>query len=908
MSAEPAPRLTAALREHYRIERQLGEGGMATVYLAEDLKHGRNVALKVLKPELAAVVGAERFLAEIQTTAKLQHPHVLPLHDSGEADGLLYYVMPYVEGESLRDRLDRERQLPVDEAVRIATDLAEALGYAHRQGVIHRDIKPANIMMHEGRPLIADFGIALAVGAAGGSRLTETGLSVGTPYYMSPEQATGDSAVGPRSDTYALGCVLYEMLTGDPPHIGSTAQAVLGKIIQGVPVSATAVRKSVPPNVDAAIRKALEKLPADRFTDAQGFAKALADPGFRHGEAAGAVAAGGGVWNRLSVALAGASVLLAAAFGWALTRPPPEIHTPVERFASPFLEGQEPRRGVPIVSYALSPDGSMLVYMGPSTGGGPQLWLRRWEDLEASPIPGTEGGMGPAVSPDGLELVFWQEREWKILSLLGGPVRSLLSIGDHLAWARWGSDGYVYTSTPDGIVRVLPSGGPVETVQRLDGDENTGALSFYDLLPGGETALMMSGVGGAWDSEIKAVDLKTGEIKPLAFGLIPHYATSNHLVFLSPGENVFDGTLMAARFDPETVELLGPQVPIVTGVEAFTLSATGKLFYSRPPNQSVTLRELVWVTRTGEATPVHPGWTFDRGGANAGFSLSPDGRHVALRAMGDDGPDIWIKELDDGGLRRLTNGEGEERFPRWSHDGQRVTYLYGGPSGGLDVFSRPANGTGDQELLFDHDVTLAQGFYGPDGEWLILRTISAGASIGRDILAVRPGIDSAARPLLVEEYGEGAPALSPDGRWLAYNSDETGRYEVYVRPFPDVDTDKVLVSAAGGIAPLWAHSGSELFYVDGDNNMVAAKVETDPGFRIVERQTLFPVPPGTMPRDNQFVTGLYDIAPDDQRFLMARIYVDPNPAASPEPTEAPSAPRAILVQNFFEVLKELAGN
>ncbi|MCH7935194.1 MAG: serine/threonine protein kinase, partial [Gemmatimonadetes bacterium] len=308
--SDPITRLNAALEGRYRIERELGEGGMATVYLAEDIKHERKVALKVLKPELAAVVGAERFLAEIKTTANLTHPHILPLHDSGEADGFLFYVMPHVEGESLRERLDREHQLPVDEAIHIATNVAEALDYAHRQGVIHRDIKPANILLQDGKPVISDFGIALAVGVAGGGRLTETGLSLGTPHYMSPEQATGDQTTGPATDTYALGCVLYEMLVGEPPYTGSTAQAILGKIIAGELASATEERASVPANVDAAIRKALEKIPADRFTGAQEFAKALADPGFRHGETAGAgSAAGAGPWKKAALALTASTVL-----------------------------------------------------------------------------------------------------------------------------------------------------------------------------------------------------------------------------------------------------------------------------------------------------------------------------------------------------------------------------------------------------------------------------------------------------------------------------------------------------------------------------------------------------------------------------------------------------------------------
>ncbi len=272
---DPITRLNAALEGRYRIERELGAGGMATVYLAEDEKHKRKVALKVLKPELAAVVGAERFLAEIKTTANLQHPHILPLFDSGEAASYVFYVMPFVEGESLRERLDREHQLPVDEAVKITTDLAEALGYAHRHGVIHRDIKPANILLSSGRPLVADFGIALAVSSAGGDRLTETGLSMGTPYYMSPEQAAGDGHIDARSDIYSLAAMMYEMLAGEPPYTGRTALAIIGKkMVDPIP-SVRRVRSSVPEAVDTAIMQALEKLPADRFRSVEQFVDAL---------------------------------------------------------------------------------------------------------------------------------------------------------------------------------------------------------------------------------------------------------------------------------------------------------------------------------------------------------------------------------------------------------------------------------------------------------------------------------------------------------------------------------------------------------------------------------------------------------------------------------------------------------
>jgi eukaryotic-like serine/threonine-protein kinase len=277
---DPLAHLQTALSERYRVEKLIGVGGMATVYLARDLRHDRNVALKLLKPELGAVLGVERFLSEIRVTANLQHPHLLPLFDSGEADGLLYYVMPYVEGESLRGRLDREKQLPVSEALRIAVAVAGALDYAHRHNVVHRDLKPENILLQDGQPVVSDFGIALAVTNAGGTRVTQTGLSLGTPQYMSPEQATGDRVIDARSDIYSLAAVLYEMLTGEPPHTGATVQAIIARVLTDRVRSVRASREMVPENVDAAIQRGLAKLPADRFATAKEFAEALQDPRF----------------------------------------------------------------------------------------------------------------------------------------------------------------------------------------------------------------------------------------------------------------------------------------------------------------------------------------------------------------------------------------------------------------------------------------------------------------------------------------------------------------------------------------------------------------------------------------------------------------------------------------------------
>ncbi|MGH7701508.1 MAG: serine/threonine-protein kinase, partial [Gemmatimonadales bacterium] len=392
-------RLTAALSDRYTIEvgadgrpSLLGAGGMATVYLAQDLKHHRKVAVKVLRPELAAVIGAERFLHEITTTANLQHPHILALHDSGTVDGTVFYVMPFVEGETLRDRIAREKQLPIEEAVRITREVAGALDYAHRHGVIHRDIKSENILLHDGSALVADFGIALAATTAGGGRMTETGMSLGTPTYMSPEQAMGERALDARTDIYALGCVLYEMLTGEPPFSGPTAQAIVAKVMTADPVRPCDLRKTVPAHLEAATLTALAKLPADRFASAHAFADALSNSTFTL-PAAGttvrqAAPLAGGSRSRLrdplvlglgvtTIALAGLALML-------LRRPGAEPALRPIRFL--YAGGDSARV---ITNYpwpaAISPDGGTLVYSVAEHGGGTIFYTRRTDQLEAHP-------------------------------------------------------------------------------------------------------------------------------------------------------------------------------------------------------------------------------------------------------------------------------------------------------------------------------------------------------------------------------------------------------------------------------------------------------------------------------------------------------------------------------------------
>jgi eukaryotic-like serine/threonine-protein kinase len=890
-------RLNAALEGRYRIESELGEGGMATVYLADDLKHGRKVALKVLKPELAAVVGAERFLAEIKTTANLQHPHILPLFDSGEADSFVFYVMPFVEGESLRDRLDREHQLPVDEAVKIATDLAEALDYAHRHDVIHRDIKPANILMHEGRPLIADFGIALAVGTAGGGRLTETGLSMGTPYYMSPEQATGEQFVGSSTDTYALGVVLYEMLIGDPPYMGSTAQAVLGQIIAGEAVSATKKRPSVPAHVDAALRCALQKLPADRFSSAQTFLSALGDEHFRYGElvAAGTVEVDAGPWKRLTMIFAATTVALVGIWAWSLLSPEPPA--PVARFSAPFEEGQAPVGGM-----NLTADGAGVVYLRGDLQDG-ELWIRRWAELDAYPIRGTGNAVVFSVSPDGRDVAFSEgfPGPIRVVSLEGGPTRTLVETPSWGVWS-WTADRDLFFTLSDslgfpaGIGRIpvdLGGSDAIEVVTELrDGEIVHAALSS---LPGGKMAVFQVWYAGdGSDAEIWAVDLETKERSLVTQGTTPKYASSGHLLW-----STYDGTLMAAPIEASTAELTGPAVAMIEGLRVDP--TFGGVDYSVAENGTLLYREgvargssqMVWMSRAGGLSPVDAGWLFNPG-ASFGFSLSPDGSQVAFTASSTGNSastDVWLKDLPDGTPVRLTFDDQGEAGPSWSLDGRYVMYVKGDPQD-KNIWRVLADGSGGPELVLDAERSLFSGDWSPDGEWLIARTWGTGQ---RDIIGFRPDLDQAVVPLVASaEFDEVVPSLSPDGRLLLYSSNETGQYEVYVRPFPIVDSPPVRVSTGGGVSPVWANSGRELFYVSQELNMIAVAVRADDQFTILQRETLFTLP--LLTRISASVSS-FDISSDDQQFLI----VGPSALNS-------EGDRIILVQNFFEELKERAGN
>ncbi|MGH7713084.1 MAG: serine/threonine-protein kinase, partial [Gemmatimonadaceae bacterium] len=464
-------RLTKAIGDRYRVEQELGAGGMATVYLARDLKHDRRVALKVLKPELAAVVGAERFLSEIKTTANLQHPHILALFDSGTVDGSVFYAMPYVDGESLRDRLTRERQLPIADALRIAQEVADALQHAHSHGVIHRDIKPENVLLQGGHALVADFGIALAASSAGGTRMTETGMSLGTPQYMSPEQAMGERTLDARTDVYALGCVLYEMLAGEPPFTGPTAQAIVARVITEEPRSLIRQRKTVPLEVDTAVATALSKLPADRFPSAAAFAEALRGRGptlpLHHTTSASVSARQPrrAPWLVPALGTALAATAAIAAWGWSRQAPAPSV----TRSFVVFPDAEAPRMHRP--SYALLPDGSAMVYVGrAASGAGTQLWIKKRSELHATPLGGSAGATAVFVPPNGEWIGYIAgTRVMKVPQSGGQPVVVGEALCNTLGCQSFPSaafldDGRVIFHSADALVMVRPNGGPPDSL------------------------------------------------------------------------------------------------------------------------------------------------------------------------------------------------------------------------------------------------------------------------------------------------------------------------------------------------------------------------------------------------------------------------------------------------------------
>jgi serine/threonine protein kinase/Tol biopolymer transport system component len=801
--------LATALADHYRIQRELGQGGMATVYLAEDLKHDRKVAIKVLRPELSAVIGAKRFIREIKTIANLQHPHILGLIDSGEVNGTAYYVMPFVEGESLRDRLTREKQLPIADAVRIATEVASALDYAHRHNVIHRDIKPENIMLHDGSALVADFGIALAVSTAGGStRMTETGMSLGTPHYMSPEQAMGEREITARSDVYSLGAMTYEMLAGDPPFTGSTAQAIVAQVLTEDPRPLTVRRRSVPPEVEAAVLTALEKLPADRFGSAQEFAAALGGsvatrtPRSR----ARSSAAGASSWrNRLALA-AGAFVIALAAYSLGARRsrpsgPPLSFGQSIKVTWDPGLE----------VLPAISPDGKTVAY-----ASGSPVRMR----VFARPVAGGRGisltddttqiQSHPRWSPDGSRVLFLERGGVASVPASGGVEKPEVPRGRNgpVVSATWSPDGtriaYVVGDSlfirdargeSRGIARVFEGNGCVWSPDGADvacSSGNAISLTVGTLF------------GNVSPSKIVTVRVSDGRVVPITDSLSLNQSPvwspdGSWLYYVSNRYGPRD--IFAQRISAGSPE--GPALRLTTGLNAHTVSLSGdgrRLAYAsidiesnawsmpipaHPPGSVSSSIQLTHGSQYIEAVvPSEDGrWLYYDSDMSGNMDIyrmalpggvperlttdssddffpdpSPDGREVAFHSWRGGSRDIWVMPLDGGPLQRVTSSPAQEAIPHWSPDGSRIAYSIFTARGAIWTVRR-VNGVWQQPVeRLDHG---SFPMWSPDG-----RSISFTTALAEGSLWVMPA-DSGPPRLIADTVGPGATRGDGVGWWTA---------------------------------------------------------------------------------------------------------------------------------------------
>ena len=813
--------LATALADRYRIVRELGAGGMATVYLAEDLKHGRQVAIKVLRPELAAVIGPERFVREIRTIAALQHPHILGLIDSGEVEGTAYYVMPFVEGESLRDRLARDKQLPITDALRIATEVASALDYAHRHGVIHRDIKPENILLHDGQALVADFGIALAASKSGGSRMTETGMSLGTPHYMSPEQAMGEREITGRSDVYALGVVTYEMLTGDPPFTGSTAQAIVARMMTETPRSLVAQRHTISAPVESAVLTALEKLPADRFATAAEFGAALQRaPGDVRPVATQVMPAAGpraprpaGMSARRVASLA-ALLLVGALGGFLLARAKARGPALPMTFGRTIKVTWDP--GLEILP-AISPDGKSVAY-GQGTTVNMQIFVRPVSGGRSIRLTDDTTGIQshPRWSPDGSRVLFLAGGGVFSAPATGGPARPEVPPGRSTAVvsAAWSPDGStiayavgdsLFLRKPDGTSRPLahftePSVCAWSPNGKLIACDSGNILSL----------LIGEAFGNVSPSAIVVVSVPDGRVVHVTDSVTvnqgPVWSPDGRwLYFVSSRHGPRD--IYAQRVTGSGEPVDGP-VRLTTGLGAHTisLSADGR----RLAYAAFTSTSNVWaitpsatgVASFASATQITQGsqttentnvsrdgqWLYYDSDVAGNMDLyrvrlatgvserlttdssddfapapSPDGREVAFHSWRSvNSRDVFVMPLDGGPVQRVTTSPLQEALATWSPDGNAIVYCEHTAKGGIWIARRTNGAWGQPVRRLDHGYWPT---WSPDGTQIVFTTDIIAGSLG--VVPTGPGPE---RIVLDQAGGVVADKAfwMPDGRTLIF--------------------------------------------------------------------------------------------------------------------------------------------
>jgi Tol biopolymer transport system component len=876
----------------YEILAPVGAGGMGEVYRARDTRLERTVAVKVLPPHLS---GSEeirqRFEREARAISSLSHPHICALYDVGNQEGTEYLVMEFLEGETLTDRLGRG-SLPLDQVLRYGIEIADALDKAHRQGIVHRDLKPGNIMLTKSGVKLVDFGLAKLAGVGpantsasilqtqAGMNLTQEGTILGTFQYMAPEQLEGKEADA-RSDIFAFGAVLYEMATGQKAFSGKSQASLIAAILDSEPAPISTVQPMTPPALDRVVKTCLAKEPDDRWQTAHDVMlqlKWIAEGGSQAGVPAPLAVRRKSrerfAWS-MAAALAAATLALGAAL---LARPRPIeriVRTsvlPPEKTAFRFVgEGAGPA--------AVSPDGRSLAFTAADSGGRSSLWVRPLDSLVARELPGTDGAIYPFWSPDSKSLGFFADGKLKKIEASGGPALALCEAPDPRGGA-WNRDGVIVFEPHfrEPLSRVAATGGKATPVTKFDESRKETTHRFPFFLPDGNHFLYEAGshtVGT--ESEIHAIKLGSLDGGPARLVLSvrskPLYA-AGHLLF------VRQKTLMAQPFDWKAGKLSGDAFPIAENVQddpgyftaVFSVSDNGVLAYQESGG-SVGLHELAWFDRSGKKVD-----TIGTPGEFWSPRLSRDGRRI-VTGVGDPA-DLWFEDIPRRVATRMTFDPADESNPVWSPDESRI-FFASQRTGGGDIYQKPSAGGAD-ELLFSSKDVKAPTSVSPDGRYLLFQNLSPTTKWDLLLLSLA---DRKVTPFLATPFDENHGEFSPDGRWIAYASNESGKFEVYVQPFPGPG-GKWQVSTAGGTSPAWRRDGKELFYLEPDGKLMAVPVKTGAAFESETPTALFTSPVINDPDRH------YDVTGDGQHFVIVA------------PIGAKTSPPITLVQNWTALLRQ----
>ncbi len=887
----------------YRIEQPLGAGGMGVVYRARDTKLDRAVAIKTLPPVFAAdAERLARFTREARLLATLNHPNIGAIYGLEESTGQVALVLELVDGPTLADRI-AQGPIPIDEALAIARQVVDALQGAHALGIVHRDLKPANIKVREdGTVKVLDFGLAKIADASADGRpveqrpsqsptittpaMTAAGIILGTAAYMSPEQAKGKPA-DKRSDIWAFGCVLYEMLTSRRAFDGEDVAETLAEVIKGTP------DWSKPParlsrSIDTLLRRCLEKDRKRRIADVSTIAFLLDEPEF------GTAAPDSSpqrqpLWRRLIAPLAAALVAagLVGVGVWSAMRP---AAPRVTRFALSTTAANALVVDAQSRDLTITPDGTQVVYKGGSENYGSQLFVRGIGQLEPTPVTPPGGPKAPFPSPDGQWIGFFQPGgpvTLRKVAITGGPAVELCGIDGPSRGATWGADDTIIFATAalsTGLQRVASAGGEPNVLTRPDRERGESDHLYPQLLPGGRAVLftVTATTGGMDAAQVAVLDLTTGTWSSLVRGGSQAvYVSSGHLVYVAAG------ALWAVPFDLTRLELRGVASPVLSplvilpnGTAEFDIARDGTLVYvSGGPTTS--LRRLAWVDRNGReqviaATPPrHYG----------AVSLSPDGTRVALEIW-DQGNDIWTLDLARDTLTRVTTDPGLDLSPVWMPDGRRL--LFTSQAGGAlgSIFSRAADGTGAVERLTESTHVERATHVLADGAGALFAS-------GSGIMMLRLADRRVSSILQVPQQLAQNGVVSPDGRWLAHDGSDGGPIQVFVRPFPNATEGRTQISAIGGSHPRWSRNGRELFYMAPDGALMSVLVDPGPTWAA---KTPTRVSQGPYVRATGISgTRTYDISPDGQRFLVLK----------PVEGTQTAPPQVVVVQNWHEELKRL---